>query len=222
MAVLEEVRDGTRQRLLEVAGEVFAEKGLKGGTIREICARAGVNLAAVNYHFRDKERLYNAAVAQAACGGLGTAQPSWPEGTPPAEKLRDFIHLFMRRWLDRGRPAWHAQLMMREMAQPTGACAEVVRDLIRPMSDVLQGILAELLPPGTPRRRRYMTGFSIVGQCLHYCMARPIARQLMGEEEFDRLDPATVADHITRFTLAAFGLAAPVGRAANHPDRGAP
>src|SRR3954451_22724831 len=41
----------TRQRLLEVAGEVFAEQGFKNATVREICKRAEANVAAINYHF---------------------------------------------------------------------------------------------------------------------------------------------------------------------------
>ena len=52
----------SRQRLLAAAGEVFAEKGLKGGTVREICTRAEANLAAVNYYFRSKEELYEEIV----------------------------------------------------------------------------------------------------------------------------------------------------------------
>jgi AcrR family transcriptional regulator len=207
-----------RQRLLESAGEVFAEKGLKGATVREICARTGVNIAAVNYYFRDKERLYVEAVQHAAGGPLGE-RPSWPDGTPPAAKLRDFISLIVGRLLDRDKPEWHTRLMMRELAQPTSACAELVRDYIKPMSEVLQGILAELLPADAPRQQRFLTSFSIVGQCIYYCQNRPIARLLMGEEDYARLDADAVAEHVTRFTLAALGLGPPVAPPAQRPGR---
>jgi AcrR family transcriptional regulator len=206
--------DDPRQRLLDAAGEVFADKGLKGGTVREICARAGVNIAAINYYFRDKEQLYLEAVKQAACAGPGAIHPAWPAGTGPAVKLYDFIHVIVNRMLDNTRPAWHVRLLMREMAQPTSACEQVVRDYIKPLSAILQSILGELLPADTPRFRRFMTGFSIVGQCLYYCQNRVIARLLMGEEDYQRLDAATIADHITRFTLAALGLAPPLQTAA--------
>lgn len=48
----------TADILLESAGELFAKKGFAGTSIREIATKAGVNVAAVNYHFQSKENLY--------------------------------------------------------------------------------------------------------------------------------------------------------------------
>ena len=95
-----------------------------------------------------------------------------------------------------------ARLMMREMVQPTAACEEVVRDYIRPMADVLVGILDEMLPADVPMPRRYLLGFSIVAQCLFYRTNRAVAALLMGEEEFRKLDAETLTDHVTAASLA--------------------
>ena len=46
--------DPTREKLLDVAGRIFADRGYRAATIREICLAAGANVAAVNYHFGDK------------------------------------------------------------------------------------------------------------------------------------------------------------------------
>jgi AcrR family transcriptional regulator len=199
--------DDPRQRLLEAAGEIFAERGFDGATVRAISKRAGANLAAVNYYFRDKERLYIEAVKHAACGPPDEA-PAWPPGTPAAVKLRDFIRQMVRHLFDPNRPAWHARLMMREMAQPTSACAELVRDYIGPRAAVLEGVLRELLPSEAPRWKRIMTAFSIVGQMLFYVSHKPVLTLLAGPDAVKHLDAETVTEHVTEFSLKALGVPA--------------
>ncbi len=48
----------TRDRLLRAGERLFAERGFKKVTVREICRAAGANVAAINYHFGDKLGLY--------------------------------------------------------------------------------------------------------------------------------------------------------------------
>jgi AcrR family transcriptional regulator len=201
-------QDDPKQRLLETAGQVFAEKGLEGAKVREICKRAGVNIAAVNYYFRDKERLYIEAVKSAACGTLESVSlPAWPPGTAAAVKLRDFIRVMAGRLMSPDKPAWHVRLMMRELTEPTAACAEWVEEYVRPQAGVLREILAEALPPGTSDFRRWQTGFSIIGQCLFYLHCKPVVRLLLGDE-YARITPEVVAEHVAAFSLAALGLKA--------------
>ena len=48
----------TKQRILEVANVLFAKHGFGNTSVRDIASAADVNLSAVNYHFKNKERLY--------------------------------------------------------------------------------------------------------------------------------------------------------------------
>jgi AcrR family transcriptional regulator len=197
--------DLTQQRLLDAAEQVFAEKGFKAASIREICKRAGANIAAVNYYFGDKERLYIETVkyAHRACT-QGMPFPEWPTGTPPVEKLQEFIRVMVARMLE-PQSVESTQLMAREMAQPTAACVEVVREYIQPIAIRLMGILAELLPEA-PLRQQVLTAFSIVSQCLFYRHHRAVASLLVGEEAFAQFDVNQVSNHIYKFTLGALGL----------------
>jgi hypothetical protein len=54
-----------------------------------------------------------------------------------------------------------------------------------------------------------MTGFSIIGQCLHYRQGRPVLQLLVGPEVFEQFTPEIIADHIAEFSLAALDCAAP-------------
>lgn len=196
--------DDTRQQLLDTAGPLFAERGFRATTVREICDAARANQAAINYHFRDKENLYIECVRHAAAVCTSrTPMPAWPDGTPPQEKLRAFVRMFLNRVAVDHEPAWHAQLIMREMLLPTQACAEFVKDYVQPTISVLRGILAELLPESVPERKRMLVGFSIVGQILHYRSARPVLSLLVGLETFRSFDVETLTEHITAFSLAA-------------------
>jgi TetR/AcrR family transcriptional regulator, regulator of cefoperazone and chloramphenicol sensitivity len=197
-----------RERLLSAAGEIFAEKGCRAATVREIVRQAGANIAAVNYYFGDKEHLYLETVRCAAqqCGS-GIPLPAWAPGTPPEQKLRDFIRTFLARVAPDREPMWFGRLILREMSQPTPACAEFVRQFVRPNFEALQMILGELLPADVPPLKRYLIGFSIVGQCLHYRVAHPVVTLLLGEEGVRCLDVDTLTEHITEFSLAALGKA---------------
>ncbi len=63
--------EDTKEKILAAANDLFAEKGLEGTTVREICSRAGVNVALVNYHFKSKEGLYESCIQRifATAGG---------------------------------------------------------------------------------------------------------------------------------------------------------
>ncbi len=97
--------DDTRTRLLEAAGEVFAEKGYRAATVREICRRAGANVAAVHYYFGDKKALYVATVGYAHGSETGLPLPHWPQNTPAEQRLRLFIeHTLATHFEEKGPP----------------------------------------------------------------------------------------------------------------------
>ena len=205
--------DDTRRRLLEAAGEVFAERGFDSATIREICERAEANIASVNYYFGDKQRLYIDAVREAQCSRMAQVpMPADDPAVPADERLRGFIHTMLSRMIYAERPAWHLGLMLRELSHPTAAGAEIVEDYIRPMAEQLEQILVEILPEGTPPEKVWLTGFSIVGQCLFYYVHQPIAELLMGRDAYAALSIDKLADHIADFTLAALGYGQPLAR----------
>src|SRR5262249_44047747 len=117
-----EGHDATKGRLLQAAGEEFAEKGFECARIRAICDRAQANIAAVNYHFGDKEQLYVQAVLEAHRCGIEAGEEGGDDSGEPAEQLRGFIRHFLGRVLSLHDPDdWRHRLVIREMLHPTSA-----------------------------------------------------------------------------------------------------
>ena len=195
----------TRQRLLEAAGEVFAEQGFRNARVREICQRAGANVAAVNYHFRDKQRLYAAVMEYAQTLALEKYPLIQGESTevPAAERLRAFIHYVLSSFFDKGAPAWPGKLMAWEMIEPTSTLDIVVESIILPMAKKLGAIVRELLGTPVSDDLVHRCQISIISQCLHYRNARPVIQRLFPEQQYSPENIAMMADHITRFSLSA-------------------
>ncbi len=202
----------TRQRLLEAAGELFSRKGFDGTTTKEICERAGVNIASVNYYFGSKENLYVEAVKAAMPSTIHTiSKLQWPEGTPAEQKLRDYIHEMVRHIVGQDVPPWKQRLVMREMASPRPACEAYFRRHVQVNFSKLLEIVDELVPPTTPLHRKYQFALSVVGQCIHYRVASRIIRSLVPHELFRTyFDADHLARHISEVCLAALGLIPPL------------
>ena len=201
----QEHQPNTRHRLLDAAGEVFAERGFRRATVREICRKAGANIAAVNYHFRDKKTLYAAVLREShreahekypATLGLG------PDPTPH-ERLHAFVRSFLLRLFDPGRPAWHSLLMVREMVEPTAAFGALIEDSTRPRYELLLDIVRALLGSAASEERVWLCANSVLGQCLHYHHARHVLARLHGQLPACMLDVECLADHIVEFSVGA-------------------
>lgn len=195
----------TRHRILAAAGEVFAERGLRATTVRELSARARVNIAAIDYHFGGKEALYESVLNETYLESLAQHPPllGVPDSAPGRVRLRAFIHSLLLRILDEGRPAWFGKLMSRELVEPTGALDSVVDRSIRPLFVMLGKIILDIAgrPLPTPVLHRCIG--SVIGQCLFYKHAQPVVRRLAIHQKFDRASLDELATHIARFSEAA-------------------
>jgi AcrR family transcriptional regulator len=195
--------ENTRDKILNAAGEVFAEQGFEGATVRAITERAGVNLAAVNYHFRDKAELYTRVVLDAC-----SARSAWRDVVAEApesleERLRSLIFHFVQYLLDPDRPAWKRRLMAREMANPTSALDELVEKNIRPFrNEFLLPTLRELTGGKLSPRQLGLISISVMGQCHYFLQGQPIIERLNPDFKIGRTEIAEIAEHIARFSLA--------------------
>src|SRR5438874_8580216 len=189
--------DDTRTKLLDAAGQVFAESGFQAATVREICARAGVNIALVNYHFGDKLELYTEVLRHSiGASENGIIKTAIHSPAPPEEAFRELIHAMLVRVCRMERPVWHFQLMMHEFAQPTPAMSTVIDETMRPIYDRFRELIGLTLdlPPDSDRDR--LSTHSVIAQVVHYVHARHVVSRLWPELEMSRGRIAEIAGHI--------------------------
>lgn len=205
MPVKNNVLIDTRTRILQAAAEIFADIGFEKATVRAICDRASVNVAAINYHFRDKENLYLEVLQY--CKSIAFQQyPLSNEATKndtPEERLRAFIRFFFSCILDQGPASLFGRLVSREYVEPTFALDMLVDNTMRPTFVLLSEVVAELLGKKTTEMNVRMCCASVVSQCLFYLFARHALNRLFPNEQFPGGYLETVIDHVTRFSLSA-------------------
>ncbi len=196
--------DSTRDRILNAAGPIFAQKGFKKATVREICQAAEVNLASVNYYFGDKSSLYRATLELAR--QLRSQEhpiPSFEYGTSPEEKLNQMIRSLVMRLLPQKSEPWPVRLMMREVFNPTEVADDLITSYFRPFFDSLLTVVDDVLGYRLNENERTQIGMSIIGQCLVYRTSQAMIQRMFTEAERESFTADQLTQRIHEFTLAA-------------------
>jgi AcrR family transcriptional regulator len=206
--------DGTRTKLLDSAGHVFADFGYQAATVRQICARAGVNIALVNYYFGDKLELYT-EVLKLSIGASedGIVQLAIRSTAPPERALRELISAMLQRVCRGDRPGWHFRLMVHEFAQPTPAMSTVIDETMRPIYERFCVLIGEILHLAPDDDKTRLCAQSVIAQVVHYVHSRHVISRLWPELEMTAERIEEIAAHIADFSLAYLREIAPT------PDR---
>jgi AcrR family transcriptional regulator len=198
----------TRIRLLEAAGPLFASEGFHKAKIRTICARAGANVAAVNYHFGDKLGLYIEVLRYSiAAAVIDPRLIANATGVPVEAKLRAFLQMMLNSVFKATRPAWYMKLVLQEMSNPTPAVDELVKEFIGPRYRLLCGLIGSMIGQSPKARVTQLCAHSVVGQARHYLIANVVIEKVWPEFTFTSKELEELTEHITVFSLAGIKAA---------------
>lgn len=151
--------DGTETRslILQTAGRLFSERGYERTTSKEICAAAGTNIAAVNYHFGSKEGLYAAVLVEAHAQLIQLGDLQHLSVTPIGlqEKLKAMISLFVQRPAHDSQ-SWGLSVLIHELMAPSGQITSLLNNAVVPKIQVMLVLVGQILElptnhPGTQR-----------------------------------------------------------------------
>lgn len=123
----------TKDRLIQAAADIFSEKGFREATVAEICEQAGANIAAVNYHFGDKTKLYKAVwdyLYQATLQQFPIPENHAEVGAETW--LRQFLRSRLQRIMAVGPAGLYPKLIHREMTEITSEHEYLFITYLRP------------------------------------------------------------------------------------------
>lgn len=215
-------KGGSRERILDAAEELFAERGFDATSTRDIAARSGDTLGTLSYHFGSKDRLLGEVVrrrfdslAELRRDMFRRIQETKPDQQLTVDEVVACVLLpFVERAL-RGGPAWRSYIILLARMMYIGQPKHygLVAELTDPLATQMLGWLADAAPDTSPIDRGYAYQF-MVGAMIDSC----------AQVEHDRLRRITggacsafnyeeVSARLLRFVIAGFravlGMPAP-------------
>jgi AcrR family transcriptional regulator len=211
----------TKERLLDAAELLFAERGFDGVSVRELAAAAAVNVAAVNYHFQTKENLYREVLLRRlhfkreASLAVLRATPRDEAGRPDLEQLiRGFVRQYLEEILAAPHGANFMRLVAAEMHDPDHGGETIFSELVIPVAHAFQRALVEAVPELGEEEAAWIQA-SLTAQVIHVVMRWLKRHDLDGRHRhgaiLENVFPALGAsrdayirqavEHVTRFSI---------------------
>ena len=139
--------DTTKESIMAIAMRLFSEKGLKIVTVREICKAANVNVALVNYYFRNKNGLYQACLERLFHENMGDELCTIDADVSDARSWRKAV----RGWISsvsralrapQGGTSLAAGFFRQEIVNPSPMCSLVRERYVVPVQNSLLRLIA--------------------------------------------------------------------------------
>jgi len=200
----------TRTRILDAAEELFMLHGFEGTSMRLLTAKAGVNLAAVNYHFGSKDALIEALFRR-------RLDPMNEERIAALDRLEDFsaeniIRAFIRPSLrliedTKGGGRNFNRLLGRTYTEPAKAVRALIGQMYAPTMERYKAALERALPQ-MPRDELVWRMHFMFGTLAYTLAATDTVQLIAGCKPEDRHDARLLEERLTAFLAA--GLHAPL------------
>jgi AcrR family transcriptional regulator len=200
----------TRTRILDAAEELFMQHGFEGTSMRLLTAKAGVNLAAVNYHFGSKDALIE-AVFRRRLDPMNTERVAALERleNPSAEDIiRAFVGPSLRLIEDaKGGGRNFIRLLGRTYTEPAKTIRALIGQMYAPAMQRYKAALERALPQMPPDELVWRMHF-MFGTLAYTLAATDTVQLIAGCKPEDRHDARLLEDRLTAFLAA--GLHAPL------------
>jgi AcrR family transcriptional regulator len=175
-----------RQQILDAAGEVFARKGFKGASIKELAAAANVSPGLLYWYFQDKAQLFNALLEHKITGALGSISDHVSPDLLPDSYLVAFGNYYVRQIETSGNTALFKMMLANSHALPAEVHrvqAHLVGSVLAILRDYLEGQIAagRIRPCNTEMVARTFMGSIVAYLMLKHVLQDPASAALPAE-----------------------------------------
>lgn len=206
---------GTKLALIMAAGELFAESGIEGQGVRTIAEKAGVNIAAINYHFGSKESLYVETLRYVISHEKDVQAVDFfrdaEENISPynaSELLYGYVKEKFNTHFSKKQPRWFNMLVMRALLDPSPSLQSLVEEVFRPEMEAFVSFIKKANPAINPEDA-ILLYFFLVGQIFFYALSRVPILITLKKEDYDKAFIDKAADQIARAMISRIGLPQP-------------
>jgi len=221
----EETKSTLREKILDVAEGLFAEKGFTQTSIREITKRAHCNISAVNYYFHGKENLYVEvfrlhmnAVRDHRILAIREFLSRREEQRTLEELIHSFATAFLEPFLENGTGQRLMVLMMRERNDPHLSRHMFLEEMIQPVKTIMKEALLQICPRLRDPAAELCI-HSIVGQLVHVIHAQELFEG-MNSTALPVLDLPNAIKHVVTFSVGGIKKCMEMGPKGSNEDTG--
>ena len=200
----------TKERILNEAEALFAKNGYDAVSVREITTAACCNLAAVNYHFGNKQKLYLEVFRDRWVPRAKRVQAYFRESLASKDTVstsavaQALAEAFLKGPLSDDERQRQSQLMIRELIQPTEAFELLAGEVLRPFFKELADTLRPFMPEGLEDEGLMLNILSIFAMVIYFNFARAAVSRITGRE-YDAAFKDRLVEQIVEFSLNGLG-----------------
>ncbi len=135
--------DNTRQQIIEIAGQLFSEKGYGATTSKQICEKCGCNIAAVNYHFGSRDALYSEVLIEShrrfiSMSALMIIDNSELDSRDKLAHILDYL-------IDGiDSEQWHSRVFVREIIAPSQFIDQMIKAEAIPKFAIIRKLVGDV------------------------------------------------------------------------------
>jgi len=193
--------DSTKKKLIIAGIKVFAQKGYRDATVREICKQAGsANINSINYYFGSKELLYR-EILVLIFAEYDKHKPEDFSDIAPEQRLKSFITTFCTMLYKGGEfESDITTIFFSEMMKPSPFLEELVDKYNRPRVEMHLKMIRDILGKDAPDNLVRDCLVSVSGQVFYYSFAGPVFSRLFPNYSTEK-SYKKWAEHVFNFSM---------------------